>query len=117
MHELSIARAILETAERHADGHRVLRVDLTIGALRQVVPGSLQFGFDVLAQGTLCAQAELQMRLAPARLRCECGEEWELHEPSFRCPRCSAAGAMVVDGEQLTIDSIELEEERCTAQG
>ncbi len=34
MHELSISRAILDTAHRHAAGRRVVRVSVTIGALR-----------------------------------------------------------------------------------
>ncbi len=118
MHELSLSRAILATALDHSDGHRVVRVGLTVGALRQVVPESLAYYFEIAARGTACEGAELEQRLTPARMRCACGEEWELEEPSFRCPRCDGANTTVLDGDQLSVDCIEVEEEEvpCTAR-
>jgi hydrogenase nickel incorporation protein HypA/HybF len=115
MHELALARGVLAAALAHADGRRVRRVDVTVGALRQVVPDSLAFNFDVLAQGTPCEGARLEQHLTPARLRCECGEVWELQEPSFRCPRCGSARTSVLGGEELLVQAIEVEEDRCTA--
>ncbi len=43
-------------------------------------------------------------------MRCACGHEWELHEPAFRCPRCAGGEVTVLSGEELTVDSIEVEE-------
>jgi hydrogenase nickel incorporation protein HypA/HybF len=115
MHELALARAVLDTAVMHANGRRVRSVDVTVGALRQVVAGSLAFHFEILARGTPCDGARLRQRTTPARLLCSCGYEWELEEPSFRCPRCASARARVISGEELVVDSIEIEEEPCTA--
>jgi hydrogenase nickel incorporation protein HypA/HybF len=115
MHELSLSRAILDTADRHAAGRRVVRLSVTIGTLRQVVPDSLVFYFEIIARGTVCEGALLQPRLVPARLRCACGEEWELAELSFRCPRCAGAEVTVLDGDELRVDSIEVEETSCIA--
>jgi hydrogenase nickel incorporation protein HypA/HybF len=115
MHELSLSRAILDTADRYAAGRRVVRVSVAIGALRQVVPDSLAFYFEILARGTVCEGALMQQRLVPARLRCTCGEDWELAELSFRCPRCARADVTVLDGDQLRVDSIEVEEPVCIA--
>ncbi len=115
MHELSISRALLETAEHHAAGRRVLGINVTIGELRQVVPESLSFYVAILARGTACEGARLHARVAPARLRCACGEEWELAELSFRCPRCAGADVTVLDGDQLRVDWIEVEEMACIA--
>jgi len=115
MHELSISRSILDTALAHADGRRVLLINMTIGALRQVVPDSLAFYFEIVSRGTVCEGARLRTRLEPARLRCACGEEWELEGPSFRCPRCAGGQVTVLDGDELSVDSIEVEEATCTA--
>ncbi len=52
MHELSLSSAILETAVKHADGRRVSLVELTVGALRQVVPASLEFYFEIVSRDT-----------------------------------------------------------------
>lgn len=111
MHELSLARALHEAALAHAGGRRVRRVDVTVGALRQAAPHSLAFYFEILARGTQCEGAELVQRVTPARLRCACGNEWELAQPSFRCPRCGGGDTRVTAGEELRLESIEVEEE------
>ena len=114
MHELALSRAILQAAIAHAGGRPVNSVTVSVGALRQVVPDSLEFNFSVISRGTLCEDAALDMRLIPARLSCSCGESWTLREPVFLCPSCGSGGASVVDGNQLSVDYIEVEEERCT---
>ena len=115
MHELSISRAIVETASRHAGAGRVVSVRVAIGALRQVTPSSLHFYFEIVSRGTACEGALLDTRPLPARMRCACGEEWELADVSFHCPRCGGPDVTVVCGDELSVDSIEVEEERCTA--
>jgi hydrogenase nickel incorporation protein HypA/HybF len=113
MHELSISGAIVETAVKHANGRQVALVSLTVGALRQVVPESLDFYFGIVARGTLCEGARLEQTLVPARARCPgCGNEWELEGLlQFRCPACGDAPAEIVRGNELEVESIELEEE------
>jgi hydrogenase nickel incorporation protein HypA/HybF len=113
MHELALSRAILNAALTHAEGRPVTSVAVSVGALRQVVPDSLTFNFSVISRGTLCEEANLDMRLVPARLSCDCGESWTLQEPVFLCPACGSGGASVVDGDQLCVDYIEVEEDRC----
>ncbi len=116
MHELSLSRSILDAALTHADGRRVLAVQLRVGALRQVVPDSLAFYFEIVARGTACEGARLVASSVPARLRCDCGAEWELQEPAFRCPRCDSSRVTVMSGDELAVESIEVEEdEACTA--
>ncbi len=115
MHELALARAILATAIDRAEGRRLCSVEVTVGALRQVVPSSLAFNFEVLACAADCEGATLEQRLEPALLRCACGAEWELEEMSFVCPRCGGGQTEVIAGEELRIESIEIEEEPCTA--
>ncbi|MGO9761968.1 MAG: hydrogenase maturation nickel metallochaperone HypA [Solirubrobacteraceae bacterium] len=111
MHELSLSRSILDAALTHADGRTVVGVDVTVGALRQVVPSSLSFYFEIVSSGTICEGAQLRAHVAQARLRCACGHEWELREPTFRCPRCAGAETTVLSGDELTVDSIEVEDE------
>jgi hydrogenase nickel insertion protein HypA len=108
VHELSIAAAIVDTATRHAARRRVTAVHLRVGHLRQVVPASLAFSFELVSRGTPCAGARLEQQVVPARLRCEgCGREWALETAAFRCPTCGAAGATVVSGEELEVESID----------
>ena len=92
------------------------RVELRIGGLRQVVPDSLEFYFEICTRETVCEGARLELELVPARLRCgACAHEWEPDPPAFRCPACAAADCAVVAGEELEVESIEVEEAACTA--
>lgn len=121
MHELSVSSAIVDTVIRHARGRRVGTVHLQVGTLRQVVPESLDFYFGIVSRDTICAGAELDLELIAALMRCrECGHEWDpapepVHEgdpaamlPRFRCPECEAAGAEVLAGDELLVDSIDV---------
>ena len=93
-----------------------------------MVPESLAFYFELVARDTGCAGARLELEPVAALLRCpacetewdpappplaEHGElragEWSLPIPSFGCPSCGAGGE-VVDGDQLEIEWIEVDE-------
>ncbi len=111
MHELSIASAIVATVERHAGGRPVVTVSVSIGRLRQVVPESLEFCFAMVARDSVCEHARLEIEIIPAVLRCAaCEHEWEIDEPPFRCPECAGGEVTAVRGEELEVDSIEIEE-------
>ena len=55
--------------------------------------------------------------MVPARLRCEgCETEWVAEAAAFRCPSCGGGDVLVLTGEELEVESIELEvEDACIA--
>lgn len=111
MHEFAIAEAVVQTALRHAGGRRVVVVSIRLGALRQVVPDTLSFAFELAAHGTACEGARLDHELIHCRLRCpSCGVVWTATEPAFRCRTC-ATPAVVLSGNELEVESIEVEED------
>ena len=60
----------------------------------------------------------LEVEVVPSRLRCApCAHEWSIDVPAFRCPRCAGADVTVLAGEELEVESIEVEQEStpCTA--
>jgi hydrogenase nickel incorporation protein HypA/HybF len=118
MHELSLSGAIVNTVEKHAAGRPVSVVSLRVGALRQVVPDTLEFYFGFVSKGTACEGARLEQELIPARLGCaSCGREWEIELPVFMCPSCGAAGRVeVASGDEFEVESIEVEEAECIAR-
>ncbi|MEA2366487.1 MAG: hydrogenase nickel incorporation protein HypA/HybF [Thermoleophilaceae bacterium] len=118
MHELSLSGAIVNTVEKHAAGRPVSVVNMRIGALRQVVPDTLEFYFEFVSKGTLCEGARLEQELIPARLGCaSCGRDWEIELPIFMCPSCGGAGRVEVrSGNEFEVESIEVEEAECIAQ-
>ena len=118
MHELSLSGAIVNTVVKHADGRPVSVVTMRIGALRQVVPDTLDFYFGFVSKGTVCEGARLDQELIPAGLRCAtCEREWEIELPIFMCPACGSGGSVeVASGEEFEVESIEVEETECIAQ-
>jgi len=109
MHELAIARSVIEIAARHSGGAPVARVELSVGHLRQVVPSALEFAFEVAAAGTPVEGAELELREVPAAGACRaCGAESEQSEFPFACAACGSLELDVIRGEELTVDALEL---------
>jgi hydrogenase nickel incorporation protein HypA/HybF len=117
VHELAISSAVLETVLRHADGRRVSAVRLRVGHLRQVVPDSLDFYWGIVTRDGICEGSVLAQEVIAARLECTaCAREWEIELPVFRCPTCGGADVRVAAGDELEVESIEVEEEpACTA--
>lgn len=112
MHELSIAAAIAEIAERQAAGRRVVGVEVKVGHLRQVVPESLRFAFELLSEGTALAGARIAIEQVPARGRCrQCGAEGTIEGFPLRCECCGGIEVDVTAGEELVVESIEIEEQ------
>jgi hydrogenase nickel incorporation protein HypA/HybF len=122
MHELSVATAVVNTALKHAGDRRVSVVSLRVGRMRQVVPDSLSFYFDIVARDTACEGAELQLHEIETELQCRaCAHAWSPEILSFRCPRCGESDVAVGAGEELEVDYIEVEdsedkEKACTGQ-
>jgi hydrogenase nickel incorporation protein HypA/HybF len=111
LHELSIAESVVSVASRQADGRRVRKVHMRVGHLRQVVPSSLAFGFGLLAEGTPAEGAELEIEQVPAEGKCRgCGVQSRLSDFPHLCPGCGGSDLEILKGEELTVDSLELEE-------
>ena len=110
MHELSLSSAIVNTVAKHADGRRVVTVNLRVGRLRQVVPDTLEFYFEFVARGTPCEGAELVQEVIDARLRCRhCEHGWMIEIPAFRCPECGTGDVEIASGDEFEVESIEVE--------
>ena len=111
MHELALAEAVVAIAAEHARGRRVARVELEVGALRQVVPEALAFSFELVTQGTPAEGAELALEEVPLRLACStCEAETVADAFPLACPRCGGLEVEVTSGEEFQIVALELEE-------
>jgi hydrogenase nickel incorporation protein HypA/HybF len=118
MHELSIAESVVRIATDNAGGRRVVRVELKVGHLRQVVPSALEFAFELVAQGTPVEGAELAIEPVPAVGRCRsCGDDTALESFPWRCARCGGLDLEVLRGEELLVDALELEDMFATNGG
>jgi hydrogenase nickel incorporation protein HypA/HybF len=118
VHELSIADAVVRIASEHAAGRPVRKVELKVGYLRQVVPSALTFAFELVAAGTPVEGAELVIEEVPAAGRCQgCGTVSVLGGFPLRCSVCAGLDLELLRGEELLVDSLELEEALTTIGG
>lgn len=114
MHEMGICATILETsfdAARDAGVDSISEIRITIGELTEIQEFALQFAFEALTPGTMAEGATLTCRHVVPRSRCEsCGLEYEHDRFQMMCPECGSLNVTLLQGRELTIDSIETPE-------
>jgi hydrogenase nickel incorporation protein HypA/HybF len=114
MHELSIAMGIVEAASDEAQkrGTRVSAVHLRLGALSGVVKDALLFSYDVACEDTPLAGSRLVVEDVPVVIFCpQCRENRTLASlQSFTCPECGTPTMDVVQGKELEVFALEVEE-------
>jgi hydrogenase nickel incorporation protein HypA/HybF len=115
MHELAVTESILDIATRHAqqaEASRVTDIHIVIGRLSSIVDDSVQFYWDMISEGTICAGATLHFDRRPAKMACqECGNSYVLEGELVLCPNCGSARVKIISGEEFWLDSIEIEKD------
>ena len=110
MHELSIATGLIEQVTAAAIENGVDRVEvleITIGAMRQVVPEALAMAFEVVSEGTVAEGATLEIVEEPIHAHCrECDEEFACQVGEFVCPHCGQADVRLTMGADIILTSM-----------
>lgn len=113
MHELPITQSILEIALRHAEqagAKEIKQINIRIGKLSSYVDDSIQFYWSIIAEGTIAQNAILHFERVPVEFTCQdCGATYEPQEDTFLCPQCLSPRVRVTRGEELRVESIEIE--------
>jgi hydrogenase nickel incorporation protein HypA/HybF len=115
MHELSIAMNIVEMAEGEAGrrGVRVEAVHLRLGPLSGVVKDALLSAYELACENTVLAGSKLLVEDVPLVVYCpHCKERRTLSSMNFRCPECQTPTPEVLQGRELEIFALELEDAR-----
>jgi len=114
MHEMSIIESLVEAVQQELRAYpaaAVLAVRVRVGALRQVVPESLELCFAAATRDTPLAGARLELEQVAATARCpQCRHEFAVEERWFECPKCQSVGGELLTGQELNLINIELEE-------
>lgn len=111
MHEYSIVQALLDRAEVEAsarESRAVSRLQVAIGALAGVEAELLRSAFELARVGTLCAEAELELRSVAASWRCPSCDVELAAGSVLRCPACGAP-ARLAAGDEIVLERLELE--------
>jgi hydrogenase nickel incorporation protein HypA/HybF len=113
VHELSICGSIADIASRHAKGRPVRTISVRVGQLRQVVPDTLVFCWELVTADTSLEGSRLAVEQVPARLHCRaCDATADVGDlPVFICASCGAIDTEIVAGEEFLVTSLDLAEE------
>jgi len=113
VHEMSLMGGVFEVIEQTLATHefrRVLRVKLKVGELTNAEPDALSMAFEAYAKGTFCEGAELTVERVPVLGQCgSCEQEFPITGLFFICPHCQNRKVRVIQGEELLLESLEVE--------
>ena len=113
MHELTIARSLIELASEHAEqkyADRVTRINIRLGVASGLLR-PLYFCFAAASRGTRCDGAILEIEEVPLTVMCPTCDEVKTPGTrySFRCPDCGSPTPEVVTGREMQLVTIEVE--------
>ncbi|MDP8257149.1 MAG: hydrogenase maturation nickel metallochaperone HypA [Candidatus Alcyoniella australis] len=115
MHELPVVRSIFEIVIEHArvnSAVRVVKINLRIGALTDLVDQWVERYFEMLAQGSIAQGAKIEIERPPGLMRCrQCDAQWNYDRQSIGapCPQCGSRESAIVTGREYTVESIAIE--------
>jgi hydrogenase nickel incorporation protein HypA/HybF len=108
MHELSITQSVVEAVTRRMGDAPIRRVRLEIGRLSGLVPDAVRFCFEMVAAGTTCEGALVEIDEPCGQARCRtCGRVFETGDVLVLCD-CGSADVAVEGGRELRIREVEV---------
>ncbi len=111
MHELGITQNIVAIVAEYAKNSTVKRLTLEVGQLSAIMPEAIRFCFDICSQGTALEGATLEIIETPGLGKCrQCGAKTSLKEPFGLCKSCGGTKLDIIQGQELNIKEMEIEE-------
>lgn len=110
MHELSLCGALAEVVSRRAEARPVEAVHVRIGQLRQVVPETLAFCWEMVVAQTELEGSVLEFERVPAILHCHsCQAIGPLGASiAVACQSCGSLNVNVTAGEEFDVTALDL---------
>jgi hydrogenase nickel incorporation protein HypA/HybF len=112
MHELSLAKALLELVCEQttaAQASRVTRLVLEIGPFSHLDAAALRFAVDVAARGGPAEGAALVFLEPEGAAYCvDCEASVTISARGVPCPRCGGAKLFVLAGDEMRLKEMEV---------
>jgi hydrogenase nickel incorporation protein HypA/HybF len=116
MHEMSVTESILRITLEHAqkaNARSVTAIHIRMGELASMVDDSIRFYWEIIAKDTPAEKAALTFARIPARVHCAtCLHDFDWRrKDDFACPKCGGQDLRIQGGDELQVESIEVEAE------
>jgi|AP82_1055514.scaffolds.fasta_scaffold299087_1 hydrogenase nickel incorporation protein HypA/HybF len=116
MHELSIARSLIDLASEYAEQQEATKIEeiyVRLGVLSGMLR-PLHFCFVSAAKGTACEGASLDIEEVPITVRCPRCDETKapVNRYSLRCPDCFETSLKIVTGREMQLVGIKVKTDR-----
>ena len=113
MHELALARSLVELVEKQASSqgfNKALEIRLKLGEYSGVIPEYILDLFPYASKGTAAEGAALVFEKVPGAFRClDCGYEGPVDRKEARCPQCGGFALKMTAGREFFVDSLKVE--------
>lgn len=114
MHEYSIVQALINQCEALAVTNKasaITKIVVKIGQYSGIEPHLLETAFETFKERTICERAQFVMNVQPLVVHCtDCQKESVLDQPHYICPVCQSIDIRVIDGEEMMLMSLEMDE-------
>jgi hydrogenase nickel incorporation protein HypA/HybF len=112
VHELSVCQALIAQVEQVVASHAaqgVKSVRVLLGPLSGVEPRLLQDAYSIACAGSVAAESNLFIDMAPLKVKCKtCGAETEVSPNRLLCGKCGDYHTRLVSGDEMILMSVEL---------
>jgi hydrogenase nickel incorporation protein HypA/HybF len=112
MHEYSLVEALVRRVEEEARQRSAVKIHglkVSMGELAGVDPELFKSAYEMFREGTLCAEASLELVAHPAAWSCpSCGRKFARGEV-LRCAACDLPAQMNATSDALLLESIDME--------
>ena len=114
MHEMAVAQNIVQIIEdklkETEQKGEVKRINIKVGKLTCVEPEALRLSFDAMSRDTVLQEAALEIDSVPITGQCkDCQKKLTLDKMDFNCPYCGSFRIDLKTGNELFIESFEIE--------
>jgi hydrogenase nickel incorporation protein HypA/HybF len=110
MREFSITQNLLDTALKHANSKRIVKVNLLIGPFSEEREESIRFYWRDLSKGTLGEGARLHFQHIPVETKCiACGGTLNFEDDESLCKHCQNDCLQLLNKDEVELESIDVE--------
>lgn len=111
--EREIAETILKDALAKArNAGRITGVHVVVGEISEIRRDRFYADWVELTRNTPAEGAQIHFQVVKAEVQCmACFQKYHPEGGEIRCPYCGSLGAKILSGEELYLESIEMENE------